>query len=228
MSHPENKTLESFQCSFFQERTHNDSCHKLFDDDDYGWYQYCFKASATKINQLLEKSLNITSTTIDEDLPQINNIHINCDQWHRRLRDCIILWDILICIIIHIVAILVSVAALIRHRIGRTYPLLLVFNTIVHPITKAFVTAVIIREIAKQIQPGKIDMTNEYNSYYERKFPQEDFPLGERPKKDEKCQISDYSFHTQWAPVYSLFIALVLNILMLISNFFTRRNMRFI
>jgi len=196
-------------CDLFYDEWNELACSSL---QQSSWYDYCFVATKHRIydqaHDIFERS-NITNKYLtslgsSNDTSKFD-FKLNCKNWTDRLQTCIILWDLLICIIIHLVAIIVSLIALFRHNIGRFYSFVLLVSSIVQPVTMAILTAYIIKSIANQIEPSRT-------------------PVSEI--KD--CQIRDYSSWTNKAPIYSLLIALILNGFMLLSSFFSRRNLRFL
>ena len=194
-------------CDRFEKETNDRSCDVLLNST---YYQYCFVASYNDLQSNFADSLkkfNITTLNLTFSA-STDEFKLNCNKWHDRLRTCIILWDLLFCILIHSIAIIVALIALFKHKIGRFYSFLLVISSMVQPVTVAVLTAYIIGEVANQIEPVQTAV---------------DLKTGE-----EDCTIRDYSTSTKNAPIYSLIVALILNGLMILSSFFTRRNMRFV
>lgn len=177
----------------------SEGCQLLYST---GWFDYCIKYAIQNIEhyEQIFPSDNATlvsngqSTSKSSNATETKNFRYNCDCWWTRLRLCIILWDVLLCLTIHVIAAVVCLFTLGRHRIGIWYSAVLFLSTLIHPITVAAITAYIISRIAEQFQPAKLD----------------------------------YSNVTAWAPFYALVIALVLNVCLIISSFFTRRTLRFI
>lgn len=200
-------------CERFSDELNELACSGL---QQSSWYDYCFVATKHRIYDqaydIFQRS-NITNKYLTKF--GSNNTHLentsqfdfklNCESWTDRLQTCIILWDLLICIIIHLVAIIVSLMALFRHKIGRFYSFILFMSSVVQPITMAILTAYIIKSIATQIEPTTTLVT-----------------------EIKDCKIRDYSSWTNKAPIYSLLIALILNGFMLVSSFFSRRILRFL
>lgn len=185
--------------------------------DATSWYDFCILSASKRIQREAQKQYGLLTknTTgiqiVEQNLPDNStSFTLNCDKWTSRLQKCIVLWDLMICILIHSVAIFISLVALYKHRVGRLYSLILMLTSIIQPITVAFLTAYIISLIAGQIEPERKIVNVDHNGTV------------------FECSIRDYSKQTNNAPVYSLVVALVLNAFMILSSFFTRRNMRFI
>lgn len=110
-------------------------------------YDYCIQG-AWKHTLQLSAETNQTNAKAQQKISCVPKIaSINADQF----KYCIIVWDVLICTIIHLIVGLVCAIAIGRHRIGKLYSILVLVSSLVHPITVGVVCAMILGEIMRQI-----------------------------------------------------------------------------
>ena len=90
-----------------------------------------------------DASTSITDNPPDSDeFKYTNNLHFFA---------CIMIWDIIFCIIVHLVAAISCFYFLYKHKYGRRYSLLILFSGIFHPLGVGIVSSLILAVVLSEM-----------------------------------------------------------------------------